>query len=181
MTNIFSKENWPSHATLCHFWIILTKMPVVAPAYIQTTCFNEMSGIRYNTGCFSHFIKFKTLIKNSFEIALSWWIAHFKEQLNLLKIKQNFVQGVFLAKKAYKLKEISLFQQVSLPAYPKDGHPIYSLIKNILSNFEKYVFVKHVPPKHKNLGQKTKTWSRIFLNCQSEKRHRHMLFLFLPH
>ena len=66
------------------------------------------------------------------------------------------MQGVFLAKNVYKFKEISLVQQVSLPAYPKDGHPSYSLIKNILSNFEKYVFVKHVLPKHKNLGRKTK-------------------------
>jgi hypothetical protein len=34
------------------------------------------------TGCFSHFTKFKTLIKFFFEIALTWSIAHFKEQLN---------------------------------------------------------------------------------------------------
>ncbi len=66
------------------------------------------------------------------------------------------MQRVFLATKAYEFKEISLVQQASIAEYPQDGIPNYSLIKNILSNFEKYIFVKHVPPKHKNLGQKRK-------------------------
>ena len=66
------------------------------------------------------------------------------------------MQRVFLAKKAYEFKEISLVQQAFIAEYPKDGHPSYSLTKNILSNFEKYVLVKHAPPKHKNLGQKRK-------------------------
>ena len=70
-------------------------------------------------------------------------------------MKYNLVQRVFLVKKAQELKEISLVQQVSLPAYPKDGHPIYFLIKNIMSNFEKYGLVEHVSPNHKNLGQTT--------------------------
>jgi hypothetical protein len=54
------------------------------------------------------------------------------------------------------LKEISLVQQAFITEYPKDGHPSYSVIKNILPNFEKYGLVKHVSPKHKNLGQKRK-------------------------
>ena len=54
------------------------------------------------------------------------------------------------------MKEISLVQQAFITENPKDGHPSYSVIKNILSNFEKYCLVKHVSPKHKNLGQKRK-------------------------
>jgi hypothetical protein len=54
------------------------------------------------------------------------------------------------------LKEISLVQQAFITEYPKDGHPSYSVIKNILPNFEKYGLGKHVSPKHKNLGPKRK-------------------------
>ena len=60
------------------------------------------------------------------------------------------MQRVFLAKKAYEFKEISLVQQAFITEYPKEGHPSYSVIKNILFNFEKYFLVKHVSPKHKN-------------------------------
>ena len=52
------------------------------------------------------------------------------------------------------MKEISLVQRAFRTEYPNDGTPSYSVIKNILSNFEKYGSVAHVPPKHKNLGQK---------------------------
>ena len=69
-------------------------------------------------------------------------------------MKYNLVQRVFLVKKVYELKEISLVQRAFRREYPKDGTPNYSVIKNILSNFEKYGSVAHVPPKHKNLGQK---------------------------
>ena len=61
-----------------------------------------------------------------------------------------------MVKKAYELKEISLVQQAFITEYPKDGHPSYSVIKNILSNFEKYGLVKHMSPKHENLGQRRK-------------------------
>ena len=54
----------------------------------------------------------------------------------------------------YELKEISLVQRTFRTEYPKDCNPSHSVIKNILSNFEKYGSVAHVPPKHKNLGQK---------------------------
>ena len=69
-------------------------------------------------------------------------------------MKYNLVQRVFLVKMVYELKEISLVQRALRTEYPKDGTPSYSVIKNILSNFEKYGSVAHVPPKHKNLGQK---------------------------
>ena len=69
-------------------------------------------------------------------------------------MKYNLVQRVFLVKKVYELKEISLVQRTFRTEYPKYGTPSYSVIKNILSNFEKYGSVEHVSPKHKNLGQK---------------------------
>ena len=46
--------------------------------------------------------------------------------------------GNILVKKVYELKEISLVQRAIRTEYPKDGTPSYSVIKNILSNFEKY-------------------------------------------
>ena len=51
------------------------------------------------------------------------------------------MQGVFLVKKA---------QQAFITEYPKEGHPSYSVIKDILFNFEILCLVKHVSPKHKN-------------------------------
>ncbi len=92
------------------------------------------------------------------------------------------MQRVFLVKKAYELKEIFFVQLAFITEYPKDGTPSYSVFKNILSSFQKHGLVEHVLPRYKNLGQKqkkaknsSKTWSRIFLNCQSGKRHL-MLF-----
>jgi len=69
-------------------------------------------------------------------------------------MKYNLAQRVFLVKKGYELKEISLVQRAFRTEYPKDGTPSHSVIKNILSNFEKHGSVAHVPPKHKNSGQK---------------------------
>jgi hypothetical protein len=69
-------------------------------------------------------------------------------------MKYNLVQRGFLVKKVYGLKEISLVQRAFRREYPKDGTPNYYVIKNILSNFEKYGSVAHVLPKHKNFGQK---------------------------
>jgi len=59
-----------------------------------------------------------------------------------------------LVKLVYELREIFLVQRAFRTEYPKVGNPSHSVIKNILSNFEKYGSVEHVPPKHKNLGQK---------------------------
>ncbi len=65
------------------------------------------------------------------------------------------MQRVFLVKKkVYELKEISLVQRAFRREYPKEGTINYTEIKNILSNFDKYGSVAHVPPKHKHLGQK---------------------------
>jgi hypothetical protein len=52
--------------------------------------------------------------------------------------------------------------------YPNDGCPNYSVIKNILSNFEKHGLVEHVPPKHKNLGQKLKMAKKRLDNLASD-------------
>ena len=83
-------------------------------------------------------------------------------------MKYNLVQRVFLVKKAQELKEISLVQQAFITEYPKDGHPSFSVIKNIQSNFEKYGLVKHVSPKHKNLGQKRKMAKKQLENMVSD-------------
>jgi len=56
-----------------------------------------------------------------------------------------------LIHKNYSVKnEIQSFRT----EYPNDGTPSHSVIKNILSYFEKYGSIAHVPPKHENLGQK---------------------------
>ena len=83
-------------------------------------------------------------------------------------MKYNLVQRVFLVKKVYELKEISLVQRAFRREYPKDGTPNYSVIKNILSNFEKYGSVAHVPPKHKNLGQKREMAKKQLENMVSD-------------
>jgi hypothetical protein len=64
------------------------------------------------------------------------------------------MQRVFLVKRAYELREISLVKPGFLTEYSNDGTSSYSVIKNILFSFKKYGLVEHVPPKHKNLGQK---------------------------
>jgi hypothetical protein len=61
------------------------------------------------------------------------------------------------------LKEISLVQQAFITEYPKDDHPSYSVIKSILSNFEKCGLIKHVSPKHEHLDQR-----RIMAKTQLE-------------
>jgi hypothetical protein len=59
-----------------------------------------------------------------------------------------------LVKKAYEFKEISIVYRAFITEYPDDGTPSYSVINNILSSFKNYGLVEHMPPKHKNLGQK---------------------------
>ena len=83
-------------------------------------------------------------------------------------MKYNLVQRVFLVKKVYELKEISLVQRAFRREYPKDRTPNYSVIKNILSNFEKFGWVAHVPPKHKNLGQKREMAKKQLENMVSD-------------
>ena len=83
-------------------------------------------------------------------------------------MKYNLVQRVFLVKKVYELKEISLVQRAFRREYPKDGTPNCFVIKNILSNFEKFGSVAHVPPKHKNLGQKREMAKKQLENMVSD-------------
>ena len=82
-------------------------------------------------------------------------------------MKYNLAQRVFLVKKGYELKEISLVQRAFRTEYPKDGTPSHSVIKNILSNFEKHGSVAHVPPKHKNSGQKREMVKNQLENFQT--------------
>jgi len=70
------------------------------------------------------------------------------------KMKYDIPQRVFLLKNFYELKEICLVQRRFRNEYPKFGTPSRSVIMNIVSNFEKYGSVAHVPPKQKNPGQK---------------------------
>ena len=83
-------------------------------------------------------------------------------------MKYNLVQRVFLVKSVYELKEISLVQRAFRTEYLNDSTPSYSVIKNILSNFEKYGSVAHVPPKHKNLGQKREMVKKQLKNLVSD-------------
>ena len=75
---------------------------------------------------------------------------------------------MFLVKKVYELKEISLVQRAFRTEYPKDGTPSHSVIKNILSNFEKHGSVAHVPLKPKNSGQKREMAKKQLENLVSE-------------
>ena len=83
-------------------------------------------------------------------------------------MKYNLEQRVFLVKKVYDLKELSLVQRAFRTEYPKDGTPSHSVIKNIVSNFEKYGSVAHVAPKRKNSGQKREIVKNQLENLVSE-------------
>ena len=60
-------------------------------------------------------------------------------------MKYNLVQRVFLVKKVYELKEISLVQRAFRREYPKDGTPNYSVIKN--QEFPPIEFLGHTTLK----------------------------------
>ena len=64
-------------------------------------------------------------------------------------MKFNLTQRVFLVKKIYELKVISLVQQAFRREYPKEDIPGHPAIKNIISNFEKYGSVAMFPPEKK--------------------------------
>ena len=83
-------------------------------------------------------------------------------------MKYNLAQRVFLVKKGYELKEISLVQRAFRTEYPKDGTPSNSVIKNILSNLEKHGSVAYVSPKQKNSGQKREMAKKQLENLVSE-------------
>ena len=59
------------------------------------------------------------------------------------------MQRVFLVKKYYKLKHLSLIQRAFRTKFPKDGTLTCSGIKNIVSYFKKYSSVQHLTPKKK--------------------------------
>jgi len=88
-------------------------------------------------------------------------------------MKYDLKQRVFIVKKYYELRVISLVQRAFNKEYPKEDTPTHPTIKNILCNFEKYGSVAHVSPKKKiqvkneRLPKMTsKSLYRISLICQ---------------
>ena len=69
-------------------------------------------------------------------------------------MKYDIQQRVFLVKNDYDLKNISLVQRAFRSQFPKISTPSHSVRKNIISNFEKYGSVAHVPPISKNPSPK---------------------------
>jgi AraC-like DNA-binding protein len=65
-------------------------------------------------------------------------------------MKYTIQERVFLVKKKYELKEMSLIQKAWRTEFVNSKAPSYTTIKNIVSNFEKTGSVAHVPPKRKN-------------------------------
>ena len=57
------------------------------------------------------------------------------------------MQFVFLEKKYYLLKKLSSINRTLRSEYQKDGASTCSVIKNIVSRFEKYGSVQHVTRK----------------------------------
>jgi AraC-like DNA-binding protein len=69
-------------------------------------------------------------------------------------MKYDIPQRVFLVKKYYESKSITSVQRNFRTKYPKEDSPSHRTILNIVSNFEKYGSVAHVPPKRKDTDQK---------------------------
>ena len=69
-------------------------------------------------------------------------------------MKYDIPQRVFLLKNYYDLKSIILVQRNFRTQFPKITPPNRSVILNIVSNFEKYGSVGHIPPKPKNPSPK---------------------------
>ena len=65
------------------------------------------------------------------------------------------------------MKEISLVQRTFIAEYPKDGTASHSVIKNILSNFEKYDSVAYVSPKNKNQDIEKKSARKLGIGVSS--------------
>ena len=78
------------------------------------------------------------------------------------------MQRVFLVKKVYELKHLSLVQRAFRSQFPKDSTPTYSTIKNIVSNFEKHGSVHHVAPKPKIPDKKREMAKNDVENLVSE-------------
>ena len=65
-------------------------------------------------------------------------------------MKYTIQERVFVVKKYYELKHISLIQKAWRTEFVKSKAPSDSAIKNMVTNFEKTGSVAHVPPKRKN-------------------------------
>jgi hypothetical protein len=63
------------------------------------------------------------------------------------KMKYDIAKRVYLVKKIYELKEISLVQRSFRSEYPNQGSPSHSTINNLISNFEKTGTVTPLPRK----------------------------------
>lgn len=83
-------------------------------------------------------------------------------------MKYNIQERVFLVKKYYELKSISLVQRAFRTKYIKSDAPNGSVIRNIVSNFEKTGSVGHVPPKPKEPSRKRETAKNQLKNMLSD-------------
>lgn len=69
-------------------------------------------------------------------------------------MKYDIEQRVFMVKKFNELNHISLIQRDFRKEYPKEDTPSHSVVKNVVSNFEKYGSVAYVTQAIKNQSQK---------------------------
>ena len=69
-------------------------------------------------------------------------------------MKYNIQERVFLVKKFYELKNISMVQIAWRSNFKTKTAPSDTAIKNIVTNFETRGSVSHVPPIRKNPSQK---------------------------
>jgi len=72
-------------------------------------------------------------------------------------MKYTIQERVFVVKKYYELKHISLIQKAWRTEFVKSKAPSDSAIKNMVTNFEKTGSVAHVPPKRKIQIQNAKS------------------------
>ena len=69
-------------------------------------------------------------------------------------MKYNIQERVFLVKKYYESHNITSVQKAYRSNFKNSDAPSWSVIKNIISNFEKSGSVGHVPPKPKEPSKK---------------------------
>jgi hypothetical protein len=84
------------------------------------------------------------------------------------KIKYDIPKRVFLVKKNYELKEISLVQRSFRSEYPNQGTPSHFTINNLISNFEKTGTVTPLLRKRKNIVQKREKTKKDLKKLVSE-------------
>ena len=66
-----------------------------------------------------------------------------------LKMKYDLKKRIFLMKKFYQFGSISVVQRAFRTEYKNESAPSHSIIKNIISNFEKTDSLGHPTPKRK--------------------------------